>query len=62
AGAGVNKKLLPVGNIAVTGIVTEFGTDSFSRLMNVPAEYIARMGDAMARALCAATKADIMQI
>ena len=57
AGAGVNKALLPVGNIAVTGIVTEFGTDSFTRLMNVPAEKIALMGNAMARALCAAATA-----
>ena len=57
AGAGVNKTLLPVGNIAVTGIVTEFGTDSFTRLMNVPAEKIALMGNAMTNALCAAASA-----
>ena len=54
AGAGVNKTLLPVGNIAVTGIVTEFGTDSFTRLMNVPADNIKKMGNAMTEALCAA--------
>ena len=54
AGAGVNKKLLPVGNISVTGIVTEFGTDSFTRLMQVPAKNIETMGKAMTEALCAA--------
>ncbi len=54
AGAGVNKILLPVGNISVTGIVTEFGANSFKRLMNVSEERIVGMGRAMTDALCAA--------
>ena len=52
AGAGVNKVLLPIGNISVTGIVTEFGTNSFARLIDVPADSIAKMGMAIADALC----------
>lgn len=44
AGSGVNKQLMPVGSIAIKGIVSEFSPDCYGRLMNVPEEKIEHMG------------------
>lgn len=51
AGAGVNKRLLPVGDAAITGIVSEYGSDGFSRLVNVPQEDVYSMARLIAAAL-----------
>lgn len=52
AGAGVNKRLVPVGDIAITGIVSEYGQNGYNRLYNVPKEKIEYMAEKMSAALC----------
>ena len=51
AGAGVNKDLIPVGDAAITGIVSEYGQNSFDRLVNVPRENVQRMAKLIAAAM-----------
>lgn len=51
AGAGVSKRLLPVGDIAITGIVTEYGQNGFDRLVSVSPERVRQMGHMLADAI-----------
>ena len=51
AGSGVNKRLMPVGNMAIKGIVSEFGKNGFERLVNVSGDTIEKMGKLIARSI-----------
>ena len=51
AGSGVNKRLVPVGNMAIKGIVSEFGANGFENLVNVSGETIEKMGKLIARSI-----------
>ena len=51
AGSGVNKRLMPVGNMAIKGIVSEFGKNGFERLVNVSGDTIEKMGGLIARSI-----------